>query len=787
MSLGETLRFVIDMNADGAIKEANRFGSTVESETKKGSTSIDNFSRSAAKFGTAAVGFGGAVLYGLKQTVDAYSEAEKQHLKLTTAVGNSSQKFTDNGEAIAKTAQHLQTFTTVEGDAAEAGAAMLVQFGLTQSQVQQLLPLVGDLSRRLGVDMESAAKKVGKAAAGDGAGGLTKMGIVLDDTAYSADAFGATVKGLQSTVGGFAENEAKTAAGKMVMLKNSFDDIKEGVGKGAADVLLSVVGPLGHIAEKGGAAAGALEMVGKAGAIIGTGSVLVGGMALAASTAAKLKNTLTQVSGEGENATRSLTTMGKAAEGVGVVMAALAVGEGVAALGNAISNTTGRAADDLNRFKIAAAGGKDASADLMKSFSDLAKSQKLSVTGSFIDLGETLNRNEVDMGGVTTATRKANDAFDQLAQSSPAGAKALLEQLSKYTDTLDHNSHQYDVNRKFIDEQSKSLELSAKAAKTATGATGDLGDATGDAASSSQDFADALKDTNGALDFIAKGASAASAAGKGFSDALDASSMEEVVTSSLKLGDAFHGIGDSVKDLPKNFDQNTAALGGYNDKQEAAIKAVTDWGDAASGQIKTLIESGASTDDVTAKANVYTSALTGVMKQAGMSDAQIHTYLQTLGLTPEQINTEISLSGDAKAKFTLQFMQGQLDKLDAGAQAEVLALIDQGHYKQAEDQITTLTAARTVPVKPVVTDVVGLTRQLMSLGVKPTGSAAMVPTEPTVGTTATAPVVVQVPAPNVTITMPAGATPANTLAAIRRYQRLGGDMGGLLDTVVAIR
>jgi hypothetical protein len=86
-----------------------------------------------------------------------------------------------------------------------------------------------------------------------------------------------------------------------------------------------------------------------------------------------------------------------------------------------------------------------------------------------------LNRNEVDMGGVTEATRKAKAAFDQLAQASPAGAKTLLDQLSKYTDTLDHNSHQYEVNRKFIDDERTSLGLQTGAAKAAAKAQGDLG------------------------------------------------------------------------------------------------------------------------------------------------------------------------------------------------------------------------------------------------------------------------------------------------------------------------
>ena len=59
---------------------------------------------------------------------------------------------------------------------------------------------------------------------------------------------------------------------------------------------------------------------------------------------------------------------------------------------------------------------------------------------------------------------------------------------------------------------------------------------------------------------------------------------------------------------------------------------------------------------------------------------------------------------------------------------------------------------------------------------------------PHAGPTATAvPVVAGASSTVINITLPAGTTMANTVSSIRRYQRLGGDMGGLLDTVTAVR
>ena len=58
--VGEQLNFLIDLNADSAIREAKRFGDTVEKETKRSEDSMSRFSRNAATFGVGAVAFGGA-------------------------------------------------------------------------------------------------------------------------------------------------------------------------------------------------------------------------------------------------------------------------------------------------------------------------------------------------------------------------------------------------------------------------------------------------------------------------------------------------------------------------------------------------------------------------------------------------------------------------------------------------------------------------------------------------------------------------------------------------------
>ena len=791
----EVLQFILETDPTNAVKGFEAVEKSADKSLSKSEKSATSFGSTLTKVGAASMAAGAAVGVGLIGTVKTFEKAEESANKLDTAVKGMGSKI-DTGQ-IQKLAFHLQQVADVTDNQVVSAARWGAIYGLTTQQLEKLLTVAVDLSAQTGQSLDATTKALARAASGGSDKVLVKWGVQMDETARKADAFGATTAAAMEFAGGAAAKASDTFSGQMDRMGHNFTDVKEQIGKGANEVFEPMAHAAANLSETLAKANPALlQTVGHFTAIGSVAATAFGGLASVAGQVANLREGFSGVGGVldkfnislskvGDDGSKSLTNLGKAATGVGSALAALAVGDVVAGIGNAVTNTAGKAADDLNRFKIAAAGGKQATGDLMKSFQDLAKSQKLSVTGSFIDLGETLNRNEVDMGGVTTAARKANDAFDQLAKSSPAGAKALLDQLSSYTDTLDHNGHQYEVNRKFIDEHTKSLDLASKAAKANAGATGDAGAA-------AEDFTAALKDEHGALQFVALGAQDAAAAGKGLSDAFEAQDTDEQVASALKLGDALHGVKDSVKDLPGTFDAARAATGGYNDEQTKAIKAVMDWGDAAKGQIQTLIESKASNESVAASAAVYRDSLTSVMKQAGMTDAQINTYLTTLGLTPDQVNTAIQLSGDAEAKFKLSLYQDDLNKLPKDVQSNVRALIDQGHYAAAWDAMNSYKKGVEAPVKPVIAaEAMAAARAsfLSQVGSWGGGRSAPAPTGAAVGVTpmAAIPVPVAPSQTNVTITLPAGTTPATTLRAIRRYQRLGGDMGGLLDTVAAIR
>ena len=99
--------------------------------------------------------------------------------------------------------------------------------GLTRAQVLALTPRIVDLSVKMGIDMTTAAKAVGKSVNGTTTG-LQRMGIVVDKTKASTDAYGATLDAL-GVVQGFAQKQADAEPWKKMM--SAIEELEEAVGK----------------------------------------------------------------------------------------------------------------------------------------------------------------------------------------------------------------------------------------------------------------------------------------------------------------------------------------------------------------------------------------------------------------------------------------------------------------------------------------------------------------------------------------------------------------------------
>jgi hypothetical protein len=211
---------------------------------------LDETEGKASSFGKkvgsvlAAIG-GAAAAKGIfdfaKSSIGAFKESEDSASRLQVAF----QKFPALNDSNIGSFQKLNTElakkTKFDDDATASGQAVLAQFGLTGQQITQLTPLLQDYAAKTGKDIPSAADALGKAMLGKGKA-LQEIGIKFKDTGSLAGNFDQTIGGLRSQVGGFAEVEGKTAAGRAEILHNQFGELQETVGSKLVPVLTTLSG-----------------------------------------------------------------------------------------------------------------------------------------------------------------------------------------------------------------------------------------------------------------------------------------------------------------------------------------------------------------------------------------------------------------------------------------------------------------------------------------------------------------------------------------------------------------
>lgn len=195
------------------------------------------FSR-AMKVGTAAAG---AALFKFgKDSVAAFSEAEDAQVRLDDAFKRFPKIADTNQGRIEALSKAIQAKTKVDDESVQVGAATLAQFVRNGKQLESLIPLTADYARKTGKDMPTAAKTLGKAFLGN-TRALKDLGINYKMTGDKTRDMANITRLLRERVGGFAEKEGTTAAGKMAILGNKFNDFQEIVGAKLLPALTTLV------------------------------------------------------------------------------------------------------------------------------------------------------------------------------------------------------------------------------------------------------------------------------------------------------------------------------------------------------------------------------------------------------------------------------------------------------------------------------------------------------------------------------------------------------------------
>lgn len=125
--------------------------------------------------------------------------------------------------------QALQDKNGADADDLAAGQAVLARYKLTGSQIAAMTPLLADYAKRTGKDIPASSGILGKAMMGN-ARAMKELGIRFKDTGDPAKNYDQIMKGLRKTVGGYADKEAASAAGKTDIMRARMGDLQESIG-----------------------------------------------------------------------------------------------------------------------------------------------------------------------------------------------------------------------------------------------------------------------------------------------------------------------------------------------------------------------------------------------------------------------------------------------------------------------------------------------------------------------------------------------------------------------------
>jgi len=640
-NITETLRIIIDADSKGAERAFSKVGDEATRELGKAEKTSERLANKATSYGIAMAAAGAVAATGFYKLAQASEEAEQQSRKLDNSIAGSSQSFKDNGARLRDLADALQQKTAADGDAIIGAESLLTQFGLTEDQILALTPLVVDLSRKMGVDLDTAAKTVAKSATGN-VTALKKMGVQVDQTKAKVDPFAATLEAVSKAAGGFATKEGQSFSGQLAILKNNLGDVGESVGKGAVNVFSGLAGGAAKAAKGlNDVNPAILESVGAIGSIASIAAISGGGVLALGGQVTKLRNIIAPVGADGE---RSFTKLGKAASGIAIVGAIAATIEAVASLANTINDIQRKTTLASDELRIAVTKGPDAAAESFGKLLELSDK-----SAEFSGIWEGFGA-EVQFGDAKVDIEEFNDAFDNLLETAgPGAAQVVVDGLRRQNAALDENSGQYQENAAAIADAQTRIDARTEATVAATRAERDQKKAVAEQTKALdiqngtiEGATELLKEHTDELKLLSVQYDAAQAGAKAFQDNIERSSaLDDQTSAANRAGTELGKLGEIVKNLPKDLDLAQLAFGGLTEAQRDATNSLLSTGDAIGGFLQSLIAGGASPEFVRQTAARYRDEITKALAAQGINPQE---YLEAMGLTEVQIDAAIAFS-----------------------------------------------------------------------------------------------------------------------------------------------
>lgn len=216
---------------------------------------FDNIGSLAKKFALASAAMAGAAVAFGVSAVKSFEDSENASKQLEATLKSTGGVAGVTAEKANGLASSLQKVTRFSDETVLGGENLLLTFtNIGKDIFPQATETMLDMSQALGQDVKSSAIQLGKALQDPilGVTALRRVGVnftekqqnvikKLVETGKASEAQALILKELQVEFGGSAKAAGDTFAGKMDILKNSFDDVKESIGQTIVTALL----PLG--------------------------------------------------------------------------------------------------------------------------------------------------------------------------------------------------------------------------------------------------------------------------------------------------------------------------------------------------------------------------------------------------------------------------------------------------------------------------------------------------------------------------------------------------------------
>jgi hypothetical protein len=168
------------------------------------------------------------------ESVKAFQQAELNAIQLQNAVGVNGGLQEDFDRLIEQSAE-IQKISIFSDDDVQIVQKMGLQFGLTVSEIEGLIPIVTDFASATGQELQPALEAVLRGVNGQ-ARALKQYGVSVDSTKSKSENLATIQEQLNKKFEGQAEVVGETSAGAYRKLGNQIDDVKETIGGFLSDI-----------------------------------------------------------------------------------------------------------------------------------------------------------------------------------------------------------------------------------------------------------------------------------------------------------------------------------------------------------------------------------------------------------------------------------------------------------------------------------------------------------------------------------------------------------------------